>query len=312
MNKYLRIFILSFLVLIFFLSCTKTLISTPTAKPPIANAGNSPTIQFPINTVNFSGTATTTNGNIVGYLWSLVSGPNVPKITSPSSAGTSIIGLIPGTYIYQFAAIDNIGLTGVDTVSVLVNPSLAKVITLQPANNLFEGLIDSYSPNAPISNGDTQFDIAAWTSGGGSENQRACLKIDFSTVPSNSLIDSAILYLYATPLPHGGNMTDANYGIANAGFIQRITNVWPGANNQYSWNNQPSVSTVNQVVIPQSKSSTSNAVLNVSLLVTDMLQFGNNGFFMQLQNEQTYNIQQFASSYNANAAVHPKLVIWYH
>ena len=300
-----------FLGLFFLSGCKKETTNNLFAKPPIAHAGNSPTIQLPINSVSLSGTATTTNTNVVGYLWSLVSGPNVPVIGSPSSASTIISELIAGNYIYQFAVIDNTGLTGIDTISILVNPSIQKMITLQPNNNLFEGHVDSYSPNAVLSNGDSQFDITAWTANGSLENQRACLKIDFNEIPTKSIIDSAVLYLSATPVPHGGNGVDANFGTSNRGVIQRITNVWPGTGNQYTWNNQPNVTTLNQITIPQSTSSTSNTIVNVTLLVKDMQEFGNNGFFMQLQSEQPYNIQQFASSFNTNTALHPKLIIWY-
>ena len=312
MKQTSSVFFALFLGLFFLSGCKKETTNNLLAKPPIAHAGNSPTIQLPINSVSFSGTATTTNTNIVGYLWSLVSGPNVPIINSPSSASTIISGLIAGNYIYQFAVIDNTGLTGIDTVSILVNPSIQKMITLQPTNNLFEGHVDSYSPNAVLSNGDTQFDITAWTANGSPENQRACLKIDFMEIPTTAMIDSAILYLYATPVPHGGNGADANFGSANKGFIQRITNVWPSTSNQYTWNNQPNITTLNQISIPQSTTSSSNTIVNVTLLIKDMQMFGNNGFFMQLQSEQAYNIQQFASSFNINVALHPKLVIWYH
>lgn len=311
MKLFFKFALLSTFVLLFFAGCKKDPL-THFPVTPIANGGNSQSVNLPICTVTLTGSGTSANGKIVGYIWSLTSGPNVPVIESPSSPVTVISGLTAGTYIFQFAVIDSIGLTGVDTVSVVVIPSPHKIVTLQPSNNLYEGLIDSYSPNSPISNGDTQFDITAWTANGSSENQRSAIKIDFAGVPQTAVIDSAVLYLFAAPVPHGGNNTDANYGNANAGFIQRILNVWPTTNTGYTWNTPPSVTTSNQVVIPQSTSSTSNTILNVTLLVRDMQQFGNNGFFLKLQSEQTYNIQQFASSFNLNAAVHPKLVLWYH
>jgi hypothetical protein len=183
-------------------------------------------------------------------------------------------------------------------------------LTISPDNNSFEGHIDSYANS--WNGGDTQFDITAWTANGSPENQRACLKFDFSLLPSNAVVDSAILYLYAMPNPHGGNGVDANFGPANAGFIQRITSTWLVTNPPYTWTNQPSTTTVNQVTIPQSTSSFSNTIANVSDLVKDMLINGSNGFFMKLQNEVTYNIRQFASSFNSDAGKHPKLIIYYH
>ena len=143
------------------------------------------------------------------------------------------------------------------------------------------------------------------------ENQRVCLKLDFSALPSNAIIDSAILYLYAMPNPHGGNGVDANFGSANSGFIQRITSAWPGTNPPYTWNTQPSVTSVNQAIIPQSTSSfQDNTNIDVTNLVKDMLINGNNGFFMQLQSETIYNFRQYCSSFfSTDGSKHPKLVV---
>ena len=182
-------------------------------------------------------------------------------------------------------------------------------LIISPDNNTFEGHIDSYGNS--WNGGDTQFDITAWTANGSPGNQRACIKFDFNTLPSNAIIDSAILYLYAMPNPHGGNGVDANFGLPNTGFIQRITSAWPATSPPYTWGSQPSVTTVNQVTIPQSTSSFSNTVLNVTASINDMQLNGNNGFFMKLQNETPYKIRQFASSFNTDASKHPRLIIYY-
>src|SRR5258705_1917068 len=71
-------------------------------RPPVADAGNSQTIRLPVNTATLTGSGTTTNGSITGYLWSLVSGPNVPVISQPASASTNVSGMIEGTYHFQF------------------------------------------------------------------------------------------------------------------------------------------------------------------------------------------------------------------
>jgi hypothetical protein len=313
MKKKFKFSCVLFTAIILLTSCEKDPVPPKETPPPVANAGNSQVVQLPVkdNEVTLTGSGISVNGKIVGYLWSLVSGPNVPVITSPSATTTTVKELNAGTYIFQFAVIDSIGLTGVDTVSVLVKPPVQKIATIQPANNIYEGHIDSYNVTS-FSNGDTQFDITAWTANGSEENQRTCLKLDFTGVSSTSIIDSAVLYLFAATKPHGGNNIDANFGSANAGYIQRITGVWPTSNPAYSWNKQPATTTSNQVIIPQSTSSASNTVLNITELVRDMQQFGNNGFFMKLQSEQIYNIQQYASSFNTDPSLHPKLVIWYH
>jgi hypothetical protein len=46
-------------------------------------------------------------------------------------------------------------------------------------------------------------------------------------------------------------------------------------------------------------------------LVVDMLNSGNNGFMIMLQNEVIYNIRDFCSSTYPDASKHPKLVVTY-
>ena len=81
-------------------SCQKQ-IDTPAAVPPNVNAGNNQIIQLPAASFTLTGSATSANGSIKGYLWSLVSGPNVPVITSPGSKVTTVTGFIAGNYIFQ-------------------------------------------------------------------------------------------------------------------------------------------------------------------------------------------------------------------
>jgi hypothetical protein len=103
---------------------------------------------------------------------------------------------------------------------------------------------------------------------------------------------------------------DANYGTANSFSIQRIVSPWTGTS--ISWNSQPSTTTVNQVTVPNSTSSTQNSIdIDVTQLVKDMQVNGNNGFVMRLLAENYYNIRQYVSSYNSDATKRPKLVIQY-
>jgi hypothetical protein len=176
----------------------------------------------------------------------------------------------------------------------------------------FLGMIDSYYPtyfHPTVSSG--QMDIEAWTHGGSPQNRRALIKFDFSAIPPGVTIDSARLYLYTTANPDNGNQVDANFGAANSGWIERITSSWT-IENQYYWNNPPTVTTTNRVAIPQSTSSTSNVEIVITNLVRDALTSGNNGFQMRLQVEATYNIRQWGSHANPDLARRPKLMVWYH
>ena len=117
--------------------------------------------------------------------------------------------------------------------------------------------------------------------------------------------------IYARLLQGIGNTVDAQYGSNNACYIQRITSSW-SLPCPYSWNNPPTVTSANRVVIPQSVTSNDDNIIQITQLVKDMVTNGNNGFLIKLQNEVTYNIRQYTASYSTNTAEHPKLVIYYH
>lgn len=290
--------------LLFFTSCKK---ETAQLLPPQADAGNSQVVQLPAASVQLTGTGTASNPPIAGYLWSLVSGPNIPAIVSESSATTAIGNLVPGTYIFQFAVIDNAGLTGIDTVSVVVNAPLQQTITIQPSNNPNEGHVDSY--NVAGGGGDTELQMGSWTIFGNATNWRSYLKFDQSALPAGATIVSATLYLYAMPTPHSANTSNAMNGTANAIYIERITGGWTAASLNFS--SLPPTTATNRASAPQTSSAFENATINVTAMVQDMQTTGNYGFGFKLQNETIYNFRAYASSFYSDASLHPKLVITY-
>lgn len=184
-------------------------------------------------------------------------------------------------------------------------------LTIATAANPTEGYVNSYIDYAHSGhNGVNQLSIVSWTHGGAPENARSFIKFDLSGIPSNATLLSAKLSLYAIPVPGSGNFTDAHFGTANAFSIKRITSTLNMS--QINWNNQPTTTTDNQVIIPQSTSShQDNTDIDVTNLVKDMLTNGNNGFFMQLLDEDIYNCRQYCSSYYTDLAKRPKLVLQY-
>jgi hypothetical protein len=302
-NKYLsvKLFLLAFAVIVAS-SCTKKFL-----KPPVADAGSAKFIQLPA-TVTLTGTGQTSNNAIVGYLWSLISGPNVPVINSPSSASTIISSMVAGVYKFQFQVIDDAGLSGLDTVSVTASAAAVQTITIQPANNLMEMTISNTSPTSAGSNGG-YFPITAWTVGGNPSNVRSLVKFDISAIPANATILSARLSLYAHLNPNNGNLVDAHFGTANAVNLQRITAAW---NSATTWNTQPAATAVNQAIIPQSTGPFQNDTdIDVTALFTDIKANTNYGILAKLSNEQFYNSRQYYSSFSTDPAKRPKLVITY-
>ena len=89
--------------------------------PPTANAGPNQTITLPTSTVTLAGSGTDPDGTVVAYLWTKISGPTAGTITNPTSAGTTVTGMVQGTYQLELRVTDNAGAFGRDTMQVTVN-----------------------------------------------------------------------------------------------------------------------------------------------------------------------------------------------
>lgn len=102
------------------LSRSDTMVVTVlTGNAPIVNAGNDQTIKT--NTTTLTGTATPHAGStIVSTTWSQISGPGTALISSPGLLSTPVNSLITGVYVFKLLAIDNNGLSGSDTVTIVV------------------------------------------------------------------------------------------------------------------------------------------------------------------------------------------------
>lgn len=282
-------------------------------KPPLADAGTPRTVTLPASFDTLHGTSTSYNGTIHGYLWSLISGPSVPNIESPSSPATRVSNMIAGKYKFQFAVIDSAGLTGVDTTSITVlpDPRPIQTLTLQPNNNINEATLSwTNSGNQTGANFILpELVSGAWTDGGELFLLRGIIKFDLSSIPINANILSAKLTLFSNPTPLNGNHIDANYGNSNAMYIERVTNSW---NSTLTWANQPSGHISSQILISQTNFTMLDLVdVDVRTLVAPMISTNNYGFKIRLQNEVIYNIRNFCSSKYADATKHPKLVITY-
>ncbi|MEO8110869.1 MAG: PKD domain-containing protein, partial [Ginsengibacter sp.] len=79
--------------------------------------------------------------------WSVISGPNTPAITSPSSPSTTITGLVQGTYIFQWK-ISNGGCADSSTVTIKISggPSIANA---GPDQQLCLDTVATFAANTP-------------------------------------------------------------------------------------------------------------------------------------------------------------------
>jgi hypothetical protein len=293
-------------------SCQKTA-PVSDRKPPVVNAGPAQSIILPLDSVLLSGRATDSSSTISAYLWSEVSGPNVPVIENEGSSSTIVTGLIKGTYVFQLMAIDSFGLTGVDTMSVVVSSSVKnnEPVTLSPIDNPNEyqwigNSTADYSGHALPE----ELGAEDWTVNGVEVAVRAGFRFDLSNL-SNTQIASAKLTLYSNPTPFTANLSTPNYGTSNQFYIQRINSSWNSTSN-WTWATQPTADSTAEVLIPQTNlSSLDLPNIDVTQLVKNMIAEGNYGFMIRLQNEVTYNSRIFCSSSYPDSTKRPLLIINY-
>ena len=95
---------------------------------PYANAGPNQTITLPTSSVVLNGSGST--GTISSYSWTKVSGPNTPSIASPTSAFTSVSGLVQGVYVFQLSLNSGASIAQV-TVTVQASGTPTNIFTTQ-------------------------------------------------------------------------------------------------------------------------------------------------------------------------------------
>ncbi len=183
-------------------------------------------------------------------------------------------------------------------------------VTLESGSNGEDASVQTDFPSTNKGNG-SNFLSATWTCGGNLCLDRSLVQFDLSAVPTGAVLVTAYLSLYAdnnSVLGYNGTPT---YGSNNAAWLRRVTSTWQ--ENTVTWNNQPTTTTINQITLSQS-TSTSQDYLNIDVtkLIQDMLANGNNGFMLMQKNEiNYYNSLIFCSGEHPNSSKHPKLVITY-
>jgi len=168
------------------------------------------------------------------------------------------------------------------------------------------GYIEDFWPNINLPA--YAFEGVAWTSGGFFYIGRSLLKYDFSFIPSNAIVLNAKLSLYhnPTPDPPGGHAG------ANSCYLQKVTSNW----DEYTvtWNNQPTTTALNQLILPASTSSTQDYLdLDVMTLVSQMINnpSSNFGLMIKLLTEQSYRNLDFASGLCEDSTKRPRLELTY-
>ena len=153
----------------------------------------------------------------------------------------------------------------------------------------------------------------AWTVSGTPAAIRSLIDFDLSTIPDNTTITSAKLTLYNNDddIAIGGPGHSKISG-SNESVLQRVTASWDI--NTVTWNNQPTATNINQVLLPESTSAYQDYMdIDVTALIQYFIEnpAENHGLMLKLKTEQHYRSLNFCSSDHADASKHPKLVITY-
>lgn len=149
----------------------------------------------------------------------------------------------------------------------------------------------------------------AWTNGGVFVAGRSLLDFDLSSIPTNSIITSAQLYLYGyNSVSNVGHSTRSG---SNDAVLQRIIQTWH--EDSVNWNNQPNTTQLNEVMLLATTSINENKIADVTNMVQNMVDSASTsfGFLLKLNTEINYRSMLFASSDNQDSTIRPKLVITY-
>jgi len=183
-------------------------------------------------------------------------------------------------------------------------------ITMRPAGAVGkDAFIDSRMSTNNYGN-HIDFPSMAWTNGSTPVNARGLIDFDFSSIPSGATINSASLSLYSYNSPANGSHSTLNG--SNESVLSRVTSSWN--ENTVTWDNQPSITTQNQVFLAASVNSIQDYLnIDVTNLVQDMMNdpANSHGFLLKLVTEEFYRRMIFASSDNSDPNLHPKLEVCY-
>jgi PKD repeat protein len=184
--------------------------------------------------------------------------------------------------------------------------SQVQTLVLQPGpttgNDCYFNNVIPDHPDPAVSS----FMACAWTFGGEPGVGRSLIKFDLTAVPVSATVISAKLDLYYIDNGNGNHFGD------NESLLQKVTRDWNKMT--ATWNNQPEVTTINQVYLPTAVDSTQNYIeIDVTTLVAGMVQnpATNFGFLFRLVTEELYTRTILASCDNPDPAGRPRLTITY-
>jgi accessory colonization factor AcfC len=115
----------------------KAAVVSTTNKAPVANAGTDVTITQPQNNSDATAVASAdSDGTIVSYKWTQISGPSTASIVKPTAVATDLNQLTTvGTYVFRLTVTDDDGASSTDDKSIIVKPNPAIVLVANAGAN---------------------------------------------------------------------------------------------------------------------------------------------------------------------------------
>ncbi len=197
-------------------------------------------------------------------------------------------------------------------LACIFNASIAQVtVTLNPSTgNLKDALVANETPN---SNWGSHLNTEAttWTCSSVLCNGRTLFQFDYSSIPVGSIIHTAELKLIADLNAVNCITGQPTYG-ANQGYVRRVTQSWN--ENTVTWNNQPTFTSLGEVLVPASTSTAQNYSVDLTVMVQDFVNDPANdfGFIVMLADEiYYYKSLIFGSNDNPDTSLAPRMVISY-
>jgi len=181
--------------------------------------------------------------------------------------------------------------------------------------NLFtSGVIDNYDIGCNPSK--HEIDIAAWTAnsvGVPHYNARTLQQCNISKIPTNAVVNSAKLYYYAKTVgATNGTPGQPTYGTNNVVLLQKCTSPW--STSTLTWNNEPTIDTTTEVILPQSTNTAEDYVVDITNLAQGWVNKpdSNFGFLLRMQTESNpYNSMIFEAGQAFDTTRNARLEICY-
>ncbi|ELR73352.1 PKD domain containing protein [Fulvivirga imtechensis AK7] len=99
-------------------------------QPPSVNSGADITLVLPENATVINGSASDSDGTVVSYIWTKVSGPDA-TLSGTNQPKLTVTNMVEGSYLFRLSATDDDGAKGSDEVIVAVlpeNTNLAPIV----------------------------------------------------------------------------------------------------------------------------------------------------------------------------------------